>query len=92
MTATGFGLAVQSISDADLRALIATNRRKIDEYEQRYELPRARMAELVDWDAIIPSIEVIKWYHGYDVLKSLLEITPTTGTHGTTTETFTTAD
>ena len=32
------------------------------------------------------------WYHAYDVLKFYLETTPTTGTPGATTETFTTAD
>ena len=32
------------------------------------------------------------WYHAYDGLKFYLETTPTTGTLGATTETFTTAD
>ena len=47
------------------------------------------MAELVDDDAIAPTIEMIKWYHAYDGLKFLLASTSTTGTPGTITETLT---
>ena len=79
------GLSVDRISVADLPELIASNCRKIEEYEQRYELASDKMAELVDRDAIIPSIEVINWYHTYAGLKFLLETTPTTGIPGTTT-------
>ena len=84
------GLPVQHLSLANLSELIASNRRKIEEYEQRYELASARMAELIDRDAIVPSIEVINWYHTYAELKFLLETTRTTGTPGTTTSTSTT--
>ena len=88
---TNSGLSVDRISDGDLPELIASNRRKIEEYEQRYELASASMAELIDRDAIVPSIEVINWYHTYAELKFLLETTPTTGTPGTTTSTSNTA-
>lgn len=72
--------------------LVAEKQRVIAEYEERYEMSSAEMEALVDSDAIVPDIEVIKWYHAYDGLKFLLATTPTTGTPGTTTETFTTAD
>ena len=77
---------------APRRQLIEENRRVLREYEQRYEMSSARMAQLVDQDAITPDTEVIKWYHIYDELQFLLATTPTTGIRGTTTETFTTAD
>ena len=86
------GLPVQHLSLDDLPELIASNRRKIEEYEQRYELASPKMAELIDRDAIVPSIEVINWYHTYAELKFLLETTPTIGTPGTTTSTSTTGD
>ena len=89
-TETFPGIPVRHVSAADLPELIASNRRIVQEYEQRYELASDRMAQLVDNDAIVPSIEVIKWYHAYAELKFLLETTPTTGTLGTTTSTFTT--
>ena len=91
ITETVAGLPVQHFSLADLPKLIASNRRKIEEYEQRYELASPKMAELIDRDAIVPSLEVIKWYHTYAELKFLLETTPTTGTPGITTSTSTTA-
>ena len=71
---------------------IAEKRRVVAEYERRYEMSSAEMAAKIDSDAIVPTIEMIKWYHAYDGLKFFLETTPTTGTPGTTTETFTTAD
>ena len=86
------GLPVQHLSLVDLPELIASNRRKIEEYEQRYELASPKMAELIDRDAIVPSIEVINWYHTYAELKFLLETTPMIGTPGTTTSTSTTGD
>ena len=70
---------------------IAEKRRVIAEYEQRYEMSSEEMTRLVDQDAIVPTSEVMTWYQAYDVLKYLIETTPTTGTPGTTTETFTTA-
>ena len=76
------GLPVQHLSLVDLPQLIASNRRKIEEYEQRYELASPKMAELIDRDAIVPSIEVINWYHTYAELKFLLETTPTLDTLG----------
>ena len=71
---------------------IAEKRAVVEEYEQRYEMSSAEMAALVDNDAIVPTIEVMTWYQAYDVLQFLIETTHTTGTPGTTTETFTTAD
>ena len=71
---------------------IAEKRRIVEEYERRYGMSSAEMAELVDNDAIVPTIEVMTWYQAYDGLLFFLETTPTTGTPGTTTETFTTAD
>ena len=68
---------------------IAECRQELAVYEQTYELPSEKMADLVDREVIIPSIEVIKWYHIYDELQFLLEMTPTTGTLGTTTKSFT---
>lgn len=71
---------------------IAEKRRIVAEYERRYEMSSAEMAAKIDSDAVVPTIEMIKWYHAYDGLKFFLETTPTTGTPGTTTETFTTAE
>ena len=71
---------------------IAEKRRIVAECEERYGMSSAEMAELVDNDAVVPTIEVMTWYQAYDVLQYLIETTPTTGTPGTTTETFTTAD
>ncbi len=71
---------------------IAEKQAIVEEYEQRYEMSSSEMAALVDNDAIVPTIEVMTWYQAYDVLKFLIETTPTTGTPGTNTETFTTAD
>lgn len=65
---------------------MAECRQELDVYEKRYELASEKMADLVDREIIIPSIEVIKWYHLYDELQFLLEMTPTTGTPGTTTK------
>ena len=76
---------------APREVFIAEKRRLVAEYEKRYGMTSAEMAALVDNDAIVPTIEVIKWYHAYDGLQFFLETTPTTGTPGTTTETFTTA-
>ncbi len=84
-------IPVRYISDAELPALIEESRRKIKEYEQRYELLSAEMANLVDQDEIAPSIEMIKWYHTYDELKFLIAKTPMAGIHGTTTKASTTA-
>ena len=69
--------------------LVAEKRRMIAEYEERYEMSSAEMAALVDSDAIVPDIEVIKWYHAYNGLNFLLSTTPTTGTARTTTKTLT---
>ena len=77
---------------APREVFIAEKRAIIAEYEQRYEMSSEEMAALVDNDAIVPTIEVMTWYQAYDVLQFLIETTPTTGTPGTTTETFTTAD
>ena len=71
---------------------IEEKRRIVTEYEKRYEMTSEEMADLVDRDAIIPTIEVIKWYRAYDGLKFFLETTPTAGTPGTITGTFTNAD
>ena len=74
---------------APRKQFIAEKRRIVEDYEQRYGMSSAEMAELVDNNAIVHTIEMIKWYHAYDGLKFFLETTPTTGTPGTTTETFT---
>ncbi len=37
----------------------------VAEYEQRYELGSDMMAKLVDREAIIPTIDIIEWYHAY---------------------------
>ena len=71
---------------------IAEKRSIVAEYEQRYEMSSEEMTALVDNNAIVPTIEVMTWYQAYDVLQYLIETTPMTGTPGTTTETFTTAD
>lgn len=69
---------------------MAECRQELAVYEQTYELSSEKMADLVDREVVIPSIiEVIKWYHIYDELQFLLEMTPTTGTPGTTTKSFT---
>ncbi|MYC33071.1 MAG: hypothetical protein F4X64_07835 [Chloroflexi bacterium] len=67
-------------------------RKELKEYEQRYELSSEKMAYLVDNDKVKPGIEIIKWYHLYDELEFLLEMTPTTGIRGTTTKFFTKPD
>ena len=71
---------------------MAECRQELAVYEQTYELPSEKMADLVDNDKIKPSIEIIKWYHLYDELEFLLEMTPTTGTRGTITKSFTKPD
>lgn len=55
--------------------------RIVEEYEKRYEMTSEEMADLVDRDATIPTIEVIQWYRAYDVLQFFLETagTPTFG-------------
>lgn len=68
---------------------MAECRQELDVYEKCYELASEKMAHLVDNDKVKPSIEIIKWYHIYDELEFLLEMTPTTGTRGTTTKSFT---
>ena len=68
---------------------MAECRRELAVYEQTYELPSEKMADLVDREVVMPSIEVIKWYHIYDELRFLLEMTPTTGTPGKTTKSST---
>ena len=78
-------IPVRCISAADLPDLIASKRREVEEYEQRYELASEKMAELVDYESIIPTIHVIKWYHAYAELKFLLKEIPTIGTPGTNT-------
>ena len=85
-TASGIPVRV-----ASREAFIAEKRAIVAEYEQRYEMSSEEMAALVDNDAIVPTMEVMTWYQAYDVLQFLIETTPTTGTPGTTTETFTTA-
>ena len=77
---------------APREVFIAEKRRIVAECEQRYGMSSDEMAALVDNDAIVPTIELMTWYQAYDVLQFLLEMTPTTGTPGTTTGTFTTAD
>ena len=77
---------------APREVFIAEKRRIVAEYEQRYKMSSEEMASKIDNDEIMPTIEMIKWYHAYDGLKFYLETTPTTGTPGTTTETFTTVD
>ena len=77
---------------APREVFIAEKRAIVAEYEQRYAMSSEEMAALVDNDAIVPTIEMMTWYQAYDVLQFLIETTPTTGTLGTTTGTFTTAD
>ena len=77
---------------APREVFIAEKRRIVAECEQRYGMSSDEMTALVDNDAIVPTIELMTWYQAYDVLQFLLETTPTTGTPGTTTGTFTTAD
>ena len=71
---------------------IEEKRRIVADYEKRYQMTSAEMADFVDRDAIIPTIEVLQWYRAYDGLKFFLETTPTAGTPGTTTGTFTNVD
>ena len=71
---------------------MAECRQELSVYEKRYELASEKMAYLVDNDKVKPSIEIIKWYHLYDELEFLLEMTPTTGTRGTITKSFTKPD
>ena len=58
---------------------------EIRTFEKRYEMSSEKMVALVDLDAIKQTSEVIQWYHTYYALKSLPEMTPTTGTPGTIT-------
>lgn len=71
---TDVGIPIRRISAAELPAFIASNRREVKEYEQRYELASEKMAELVDLDVIVPTIDIIKWYHAYGGLKFLLGV------------------
>ncbi len=69
--------------------LVAETQRLITEYRKRYAMSSAEMAALVDSDAIVPDIEVIKRYHAYHGLKFLLATSHTTGTARTTAKTLT---
>ena len=69
--------------------MIEEKRRIVEEYEQSYDMSSAELADLVDRDAIDPTIEVMTWYQAYDVLQFLIATTPTTGTRGTIIETST---
>ena len=89
VAATASGIPVRV---APREVFIAEKRAIVAEYEQIYEMSSEEMAAKIDNDEIVPSIEMIKWYHAYDGLKFYLEMTPMTGILGTTTETFTTAD
>ena len=77
---------------APREVFITEKRAIVEKYEQRYKMSSEEMASKIDNDEIVPTIEMIKWYHAYNGLKFFLEMTPTTGTPGTTTETFTAAD
>ncbi len=59
---------------------IEEKRRIVADYEKRYQMTSAEMADLVDRNAIIPTIEVLQWYRAYDGLKFFLETTPTIAT------------
>ena len=72
--------------------MLAEAERKLRKYEVRYEMSSEKMAALLELDAIKPTAEVIRWYSTYQGAKLLRAQTPTTGTPGTITETFTTAD
>ncbi len=69
-----------------LAEMIEEQRRIVEKYEQSYDMLSAELADLVDRDAIEPTIEVMTWYQAYDVLQFLIATTPTTGTRGTITE------
>ena len=64
--------------------MIASARRELDVYEQRYELVSESMVELVDRDAIVPTIDIIKWYHAYSSLNFLLDVASRIGDPGLT--------
>ena len=61
------------------------------EYERRHKMSSEEMANLMDNNAIPATMEFIKWYHTYDVLRLFFAQTPTTGTPGTTTNMSTNA-
>ena len=76
------GIPVRHISAVDLPELIASTRREVDVYEQRYELFIESIVELVDRDAIVPAIDIIKWYHAYSSLDFLLDVASRIGDSG----------
>lgn len=59
-TETSIGIPGRRISAAELPEVIASEQREAAAYEQRYEPTSVSMAELVDRDAIVPSIDIIK--------------------------------
>ena len=85
------GLAAREISANELPDLIYELQRIVDDYEQRHAWTSEEMVQLVDDNTIVPSIEVIKWYHTYAELRFLVETTHMIGTPGTTISAYTTA-
>lgn len=77
------GIPVQRISAAELPDFISSYRRQVQAYEQRYELASETMAELVDDEAIIPTMDIIEWYHAHSTLKFLLDAASAMGSPGT---------
>ena len=74
------------------RAEMMEERRcQLREYERRHKMSSEEMVNLMDNNAIPATMEFIKWYHTYDVLRFFFAKPPTTGTPGTTTNMSTNA-
>ena len=87
-TVSSSGIPVRYLEPGEMLTEIEAELRQ---YEIRYEMSSAKMATLLELDAIAPTAEVLKWYASYQGAKSLRAKTPTTGTAGTITKASTKA-
>ena len=65
--------------------MLKQKQEEMREFERRYEMSSEEMVDLFERDEIRPTAEVLRWYQVYHAVQYILEMTPTTGTPGTTT-------
>ena len=88
-TTQGYSIPVRTVK---AKSVLARLRRRIRKYENRYEMPSERMAQMLQSGDVRETAEIVKWMQAYHVLRYLKEKTPTNGTRGTTTEPSTNSD
>jgi hypothetical protein len=70
----------------DGRKIVATHRRRIQNYERRHEVSSDDMLRMVSVGKVRETAEILKWMQAYHVLRLLKPTTRTDGIHTTTTE------